>query len=537
MDGTTYDREKYKGFVTWLLNDGRYVDSPALVKNNEYILTPSNFTIPNVECPFGKYIVKVANAYVDTLNNIYIPGNDEPIKKGQGKTVLSEYVNGIASELLDDLTKVGTEKLTDLINNGKSIKSGLIDESNKQVENIRQATEDSISELAEYRDKTQVYITDKINGISEDNLTRLNQLITTGKTNLSMLVQKAELLCDRAENSAEYKLGAAKEASWELLEDKYPEDVLELPVSYIVGTNSLILSYGGFLLYKDTSYKERGVKNSLSSQIILNMKLPKGAFLNAWVCPAMNEDYFKIMEKLDTATNLVERLETVNEDTVIEGEERLNKIVEAGEKYTGEIKELFDRFSSDSQTEITQILDNANQQIEAVLTTETERVTQLGEVIKSDIEDKEGVFQSKLDENLERSREVLAEITTAGSIYQGKNLEATMTLPTDVGINSILELPIYYIVGCNTLRMSYDNRVLYKDIDYVEVGQKDKNSWKVKMKVGLEAGHRVNVWSVVTATMSGVIQEVEKYKDCVLNTVQSIEEVKNGEDGFYLVIQ
>lgn len=577
LDGSEYLRTDYPGFVKWILQDGNYSEDPLKVTYSQYLLKEDKFRVPDysasiptqggmnnsrarrvefdpdVSPVYVQFAVKVANAYTDSLNNVYIPGKDEPILKGDGESTISRYVIEAVSMMCEELGDEGTKQTERVISEGDNQVGRIESTGKKKLDNIETVSQSNIDKINSFANSVEEELTERFIQTSNEQFDNLNKSISDNTKNLRLLVERAELAYDRVESSVKYTLGAAKDQSWELVRDILPGDIIDLPASYIVGANNLILSYGGFTLYRGMSFVEVGNNNEISYQVEMKCSIPKGTVLNVWVCPSMADDYYQVVENLVEARNILDNMRTERDalDNFVK-----NKSKEFSDNYNSyelglqekynlaltEINEakldVFERFNTKAEDFYNKII-QLNYDIES-------NITERANAVYSEIENRAnqalaniGTINEDTIERIENGiasfEQIAGDSQTKLLAYQGENQEGHIFLDLNKAINDIIELPIYYIVGWNTLRLSYDNSILYKNIDYEEIGTKSATSKKIKLLRELSSGKYINAWSIASTTLDGALAEINKYKDNAIKSVASEEELQTSINGFYII--
>lgn len=143
------------------------------------------------------------------------------------------------------------------------------------------------------------------------------------ETKMDETGNRAEDAVLRAENILSVVRGENCEYSWLLPDGAKNEDIIELPIEYVVGNNMIRLSWGGMLLYQDLQYREFGEKGEPSNKIQLLCEIKENSTMNVWVASphvagdllALNEKANGIIAKLDDAfyrTNIENKINALN---------------------------------------------------------------------------------------------------------------------------------------------------------------------------------------------------------------------------------
>lgn len=171
--------------------------------------------------------------------------------------------------------------------------------------------------------------------VTTDNLLREIEAILSGQ------------LQDRNQGNGQY--------STQLLEDITEGTVYTIPngLQYIVGRNSLRISYQGVMCYPTYQYDEVGTFDEASNQIKFNITIPAHSHLNIWISGVGN--IVQIKEDLEAAfaeyTNYVTTTKTEIESSITE--------------YTGHVNTTKSEIDS-SFTEYTNYVNNTKTEVEAM---------------------------------------------------------------------------------------------------------------------------------------------------------------------------
>ena len=440
-----------------------------------------------------KNIDTVKERTIETLDGI---STSLITKHDQIKTKTINELEDASIAVIDRAHLVKTEVLSDLNTNTTKYVKQLQNEGDTQVERIEYQADVSIQEIGEFTAGIAESAVDVIKEAGTTEQDRLRITVDSAIEQAENEAIRAEVASSRVENVLAYAYGSAQTASIVLNETIHSGDTIDLSVSYIVGSNTLLLSWGGERLYLGLAYEEVGELGESSHQVKILIDIMKGYVLNAWVSPSIaygNVD--AVEQRIIDATDHVQEL----------GAETARNV------------EIFDaRIAAiDSHTEEGILaLDDELEKNKAILATDAKGYVNeaKGYAVKS-----RGYSETSASEADRAER--AADFTVV--LSKGKAINQSWVLNEQLKIDDELELPVSYMVGQNTLRLSYGGLELYKDINYEEIGEENTLSNKVKIKFNVLRGYVFNAW-IAPTTKSGDIDAIDAKVEETIDKVNAL---------------
>lgn len=305
-------------------------------------------------------------------------------------------------------------------------------------------TESRLDELGRRQDEEEAGLDDL-----EDRMAGFEKLVKDQADRAEQEADRADDAADRAEATLSFVRGDNTDFCWRLPHGARRGQIIDLPASYIAGSNAMRLAWGGMLMFQNAQYREVGEPGSISNKVELLCDIPPKASMNVWVCGARVSGDLQAAE--DKARRIIEEMA---------GAEALVDEAKAGLADT-----------------LNQIRDGGDIQVE------------------------------RARAEADRAEMEAGKVGQLVALAQGANLDRQWFTESAYPRDTLLTLPVTYIAGRNALRLFWGGMLMSQGIHYEEIGEADSVSRHVKLLIDLPKSSHMDAWSVATGIGVDELQE------------------------------